>query len=51
VNWILLPQNKNKEMILSKRLMNYGVSITHREGRGLKFMQLFAYEQQQYFLF
>jgi hypothetical protein len=25
VNWIRLPQNKNKGMILSKRLMNYGV--------------------------
>jgi hypothetical protein len=44
VNWIRLPQNKNKRMIISKRLMNYGISITHREGRSLKCAQVFAYE-------
>jgi hypothetical protein len=44
VNWIRLPKNKNKGMILFKRLMNYGVTITHTEGRGLQNAQVFAYE-------
>jgi hypothetical protein len=44
VNWIRLPQNKNKGMILSKSLMNYGVSITHKKGRGLKYAQVFTHE-------
>lgn len=44
VNRIRLPQNKNKGMILSKRLMIYGVSITHTEGRGLQCAQVFAFE-------